>query len=70
MAILITPNNIMRPAKLEFKLTQEDDGIYTIENVYDGPYTFFENVPLGENGQGKTAEVDCPQELNTGREKI
>jgi hypothetical protein len=68
MGILITPNNIMRPAKLEFKLTQEDDGIYTIESVYEGPHTFFENVPLVENIQA--SGVDRPQELDTGSKKV
>jgi len=68
MAILITRNNIMRPANLEFKLKQEDDGIYTVENAYEGPYTFFENVPLAENMQIKAPEVDSV-ELDTGSEK-
>lgn len=71
MAILITRNNVMRPTNPDFKLTQEEDGIYTIENVYEGPYAFFENVPLAENIQIKTSsEVDCPQQLDTGKEKV
>lgn len=68
MAILITRNNIMRPAKLDFKLKQEDDGIYTIENVYEGQYTFFENVPLVENA--KASALDRPTELNPGDNKL
>ena len=46
MAILITPNNIKRPDKLQFELETEDDGIYTVKNVYDGKPTYFDNVPL------------------------
>jgi hypothetical protein len=46
MAILITPNNIKRPAKLDLELKREDDGIYTVKNVYEGQYTYFEDVPL------------------------
>lgn len=42
----ISTNNIKRPKDLPLRVERAADGLYTVKNLYEGDYEYFEGRPL------------------------